>query len=71
MPVGLTLAMSALLVGFERFVEWRFGTVGAIGLTTLLVGLKAQNVTCMTIGGLALAVLLLQSAEPVRPAAGQ
>ncbi|MFC8825024.1 hypothetical protein ACFT9I_06655 [Streptomyces sp. NPDC057137] len=50
------------LIGFafEQFVQWKYGTVGALALLLLVVGLKIKNSTCAGIGSIVLALLAMQ-----------
>jgi hypothetical protein len=57
MPVALALASALVVVALQRFVEWRYGTMGAVGLLFLTVGLKANNHTCSSIGAVILALM--------------
>ncbi|MCP3821073.1 hypothetical protein NLX86_24145 [Streptomyces sp. A3M-1-3] len=58
---AIALLATLLVIGFEQLVEWRYGTVGIIGLFLLAVGVKAKNPTCAGIGA---AVLAVQVAGP-------
>ena len=57
MPVALALVSALAVVAFQRFVEWRYGTLGIVGLLFLTIGLKANNHTCSSIGAVILAVM--------------
>ncbi|NGN64088.1 hypothetical protein G5C51_09250 [Streptomyces sp. A7024] len=59
MPV-FGLAMAALVVGFEWFVQASFGPVGVVALVFLAVGLKAGHTACSCVGAAMLAVLVAQ-----------
>lgn len=58
MPV-FALALAAVVIGFERLVEWQFGPLGVIGCVLLSVGVKAKNVTCSCIGAVVLTMLIV------------
>ena len=58
MPL-FALGLAALVIGFERLVEWRFGALGAIGFVLLSVGVKSKNVTCSCIGAVVLTMLIV------------
>ncbi|ANH92187.1 MULTISPECIES: hypothetical protein [unclassified Streptomyces] len=57
MPV-LALVSAVLAVGFEQFVQWRYGAAGMVGLVLLTVGTKAKNHTVSSAGAVLLALLL-------------
>ncbi|UUU32919.1 hypothetical protein JIX56_25270 [Streptomyces sp. CA-210063] len=57
MPAAIALVSALVVVAFQRFVEWRFGTMGIIGLLFLTIGLKANNHTCSSIGAVILALM--------------
>ncbi|MEV8286814.1 MULTISPECIES: hypothetical protein [Streptomyces] len=50
------------LIGFafEQFVQWKYGTVGALALLLLVVGLKIKNAACAGTGSIVLALLAMQ-----------
>ncbi|MGW5868930.1 hypothetical protein ACWFRJ_43080 [Streptomyces sp. NPDC055239] len=54
----LTLLISLSTVGFEQFVQWRYGTTGIVGLLFLTVGIKTKSHTCSSIGAVVLALVL-------------
>ncbi|WP_419996106.1 hypothetical protein [Streptomyces boninensis] len=54
------LAVAALVVGFEWFVQTSFGPAGAVALALLAVGVKAKHVPCSCVGAAMLAVLVSQ-----------
>lgn len=54
----LALLAAVSVVTFEQFVQWRYGTVGIIGLLLLTVGIKAKNPTCSSIGAVVLALTM-------------
>ncbi|MEV6649012.1 hypothetical protein [Streptomyces sp. NPDC051219] len=58
---AIALLAALLAIGFEQLIEWRYGTIGVIGLFLLAVGVKAKNPTCAGIGA---AVLAVQVAGP-------
>ncbi|MDX3584519.1 hypothetical protein OG920_21010 [Streptomyces europaeiscabiei] len=57
MPAAIALVSALTFIVFQRFVEWRFGTMGAVGLLFLTIGLKANNHTCSSIGAVILALM--------------
>ncbi|MER6122799.1 hypothetical protein ABT173_08950 [Streptomyces sp. NPDC001795] len=59
---AIALLSAVFVVGFEQFVQWRYGTMGIIGLLLLTVGIKAKNPTCSSIGAVVLAVMVAQPA---------
>jgi hypothetical protein len=44
--------MPLLTLVVEQYVQWRFGGVAAIGFLLVTIGLKAENATCASIGGI-------------------
>jgi hypothetical protein len=54
---AIALLSTIAVVAFEQTVEWRYGTMGIVGLLFLTVGLKARNHTCSSIGAVILALL--------------
>ena len=58
MPV-YALALAALALGFEKFMESHFGLLGVIGVLMLTVGYRERNVTCGCIGAVMLTMLVL------------
>ncbi|MGI5398090.1 hypothetical protein ACQEVG_01260 [Streptomyces sp. CA-135486] len=46
--------MPLITLVLEQYVQWRLGFMAALGLTLLTVGVKAENPTCASIGGLLL-----------------
>lgn len=58
MPVLLLLS-TAFVLGFEKFVEWRYGTPGAIGILLIAIGAKAKNAACAGVGVTVLALQVL------------
>ncbi|KUJ53601.1 hypothetical protein PV336_36075 [Streptomyces sp. MI02-2A] len=55
--------LSALFVaGFDQFVQWKYGTMGIIGLLLLTVGIKAKSPTCSSVGAVVLALMVAQPA---------
>lgn len=57
MPV-LALLSALLVVGFEQFVQWRYGTMGLVGLLLLTIGIKAKSPMCSSIGAVVLALMV-------------
>lgn len=57
---AFAITMAGLLVGFEYFVQSKLGAAGVVGLTLLVIGVKAKNVTLSCIGATVLALLVPQ-----------
>ncbi|MFD9860874.1 hypothetical protein [Streptomyces alboflavus] len=57
MPAVALLA-AVFAVTIEQFVQWKYGTLGIIGLLLLTVGVKAKNPTCSSIGAVVLALMV-------------
>jgi hypothetical protein len=53
MPV---LALSAFLI--DQFVQWRYGTAGALAVGIVSLGHKARNTTSTCIGLIVIALLI-------------
>ncbi|MFD3513597.1 hypothetical protein [Streptomyces sp. NPDC058657] len=58
MPVLLLLS-TAFVLGFEKFVEWRYGTPGAIGVLLIAIGIKSRHPACAAVGVTVLALQVL------------
>ncbi|MEU9189646.1 hypothetical protein AB0D14_34910 [Streptomyces sp. NPDC048484] len=54
---AIALLSTLLVVGFEQFVQWRYGPCGVVGLLLLTVGLKIKSPACSSIGAIALALM--------------
>ncbi|BCL29013.1 hypothetical protein ACFFS2_06185 [Streptomyces aurantiacus] len=54
---AIALLSALFVVGFEQFVEWRYGPSGAVGLLLLTVGLKVKSPTCSSVGAVVLALM--------------
>ncbi|EGX59438.1 hypothetical protein SZN_12568 [Streptomyces zinciresistens K42] len=52
------LAVAALVIGFEQFVQWTYGPMGIIAFLALSLGLKARNGLLGGIGAVILVMLL-------------
>ncbi|MFJ8362252.1 hypothetical protein ACU639_17010 [Streptomyces cynarae] len=59
---ALALLSALFVVGFDQFVQWKYGTMGIIGLMLLTVGIKANSPACSSIGAVVLALLVAQPA---------
>ncbi|MFE0329380.1 hypothetical protein ACFW08_21830 [Streptomyces sp. NPDC058960] len=59
---ALTFLSALFVVGFDQFVQWKYGTMGIIGLMLLTVGIKANSPACSSIGAVVLALLVAQPA---------
>ncbi|WP_151485083.1 hypothetical protein [Streptomyces albicerus] len=57
MPAIAFLA-AVFVVGFEQFVELRYGPSGVVGLLLLTIGIKAKSPTCSSIGAVVLALMV-------------
>ncbi|WP_282795331.1 hypothetical protein [Streptomyces sp. CC224B] len=57
MPV-IALLAAVLAVSAEQLVQWKYGTLGIVGLTLLTVGVKARNATCSSLGAAVLALMV-------------
>lgn len=60
---ALALLSALFVVGFEQFIEWRYGPSGVVGLLLLTVGLKAGSPTCSSVGAVVLALMFAGSAR--------
>ncbi len=47
---AIALLSALFVVGFDQFVQWKYGTMGIIGLLLLTVGIKAKSPTCSSVG---------------------
>lgn len=45
---------------FEQFMQWRWGTMGMVAATVVLIGHKSRNNTCLCLGGVLVVLLLLR-----------
>ncbi|WP_030686668.1 hypothetical protein [Streptomyces sp. NRRL B-1347] len=54
--IALLAAVFAVVV--EQLVQWKYGTLGIVGLLLLTVGAKARNTTCSSLGALVLALMV-------------
>ncbi|MFE9649487.1 hypothetical protein ACFYO0_36335 [Streptomyces sp. NPDC006365] len=61
MPLIATLAIAALIIGFEQFVQLKFGAMGVIAFVALSIGIKAKNTFIGGIGAVILVMLLTQA----------
>lgn len=61
MPLIVTLAIAALIIGFEQFVQLKFGAMGLIAFVALSIGIKAKNTFIGGIGAVILVLLLTQT----------
>ncbi|MFB7498940.1 hypothetical protein ACFC09_30365 [Streptomyces sp. NPDC056161] len=55
---ALALISAVFVVGFEQFVQWKYGAVGLVGLLLLTIGVKADNPAVSSAGAVLLAVLV-------------
>ena len=55
--------LSALFVeGSQQYIQWKYGTMGIVGLLLVSIGIKAKSPTCSSIGAVVLALLVAQPA---------
>jgi len=54
---AIALLSAIAVVAFQQLVEWRYGTMGIVGLVFLSIGLKTRNHTCSSIGAVILALM--------------
>jgi hypothetical protein len=59
---ALALLSALFVVCFDQFVQWKYGTMGMIGLLLLTVGVKAKSPTCSSVGAMVLALTVTQPA---------
>ncbi|GAA3847586.1 hypothetical protein ACWDR2_00315 [Streptomyces sp. NPDC003631] len=59
---AIALLSALFVVGFDQFVQWKYGTMGIIGLLLLTVGIKAKSPTCSSVGAVVLALMVAQPA---------
>ncbi|MGW2073466.1 hypothetical protein ACWCPK_34370 [Streptomyces sp. NPDC001953] len=59
---AMALLSALFVVGFDQFVQWKYGTMGIIGLLLLTVGIKAKSPTCSSVGAVVLALMVAQPA---------
>ncbi|MGA4841075.1 hypothetical protein [Streptomyces sp. G45] len=55
---AIALLAAVFTVTVEQFVQWKYGTLGIVGLVLLTVGVKARNTTCSSLGAFVLALLV-------------
>ncbi|GHH46361.1 hypothetical protein [Streptomyces candidus] len=58
---ALLLLSAAVVLGFEKFVDWHYGAPGAIGVLLICIGVKARSPACAGVGA---TVLTLQVIGP-------
>ncbi|MDN0194255.1 hypothetical protein [Streptomyces sp. S.PNR 29] len=61
------MSVKALVFGiagatFERLLQWKYGAAGILWLVLLVIGIKARNHTCSSIGAVALALMVSRPA---------
>ena len=59
---ALAFLSALFVVGFDQVVQWKYGTMGIIGLMLLTVGIKANSPACSSVGAVVLALLVAQPA---------
>ncbi|MGW9022862.1 hypothetical protein ACWGQ5_01220 [Streptomyces sp. NPDC055722] len=59
---ALALLSALFVVCFDQFAQWKYGTMGMIGLLLLTVGVKAKSPTCSSVGAVVLALTVTQPA---------
>lgn len=55
---ALALLSAILVVGTEQLLQWRYGTMGVVGLLLLTVGLKAKSPALSSVGAVVLALMV-------------
>lgn len=55
MPVLLLLA-AIVVIGFEKFAEWQYGALAAVGLLLIGIGVKARSPACAGVGAVVIAM---------------
>ncbi|MFH8794777.1 MULTISPECIES: hypothetical protein [Streptomyces] len=55
---AIALLAAVFAVTVEQIVQWKYGTLGIVGLLLLTVGVKAKNPTCSSIGAAVLALMV-------------
>jgi hypothetical protein len=55
---ALALLSAVFVAGLDQLVQWKYGTVGIVGMLLLTVGIKAKNPTISSVGAVMLAMLL-------------
>ncbi|MGW3624554.1 hypothetical protein [Streptomyces sp. NPDC000880] len=45
----------------EQYVQWRFGIVAALGFALVTIGLKVENATCTSVGGILVVLPAVQA----------
>ncbi|GAA3488657.1 hypothetical protein [Streptomyces cremeus] len=56
---ALLLLSAVFVIGFERFVEWRYGAPGSIGVLLICIGAKAKSPACAGVGATLLTLAVL------------
>jgi hypothetical protein len=59
---ALALLSALFVVGVDQFVQWRYGTLGIVGLLLITVGIKAKSPACSSVGAVVLAMTVAQPA---------
>jgi hypothetical protein len=59
---AIALLSAVFVVGFEQFVQWKYGTMGIVGLLLISIGIKANSPACSSIGAVVLALMVAQPA---------
>jgi hypothetical protein len=54
---AIAILSAVFVVGFEQFVEWRYGPSAVVGLLLLTIGIKAKSPTCSSVGAVILALM--------------
>ncbi|MEV0225779.1 hypothetical protein [Streptomyces sp. NPDC050704] len=55
---AIAVLSAVFVVGFEQFVEWRYGPSGIVGLLLLTIGVRTKSPTCSSIGAVVLALMV-------------
>jgi hypothetical protein len=56
------LVFGTVVATFEQLFQWKYGAAGIVALLLLVIGIKARNHTCSSIGAVALALMVSRPA---------
>ncbi|MFC3573206.1 hypothetical protein ACFOZ0_07920 [Streptomyces yaanensis] len=59
---AIAFLSAVFVVGFDQFVQWRYGPMGIVGLLLLTIGIKANSPACSSVGAVVLALMVAQPA---------
>jgi hypothetical protein len=57
---AIALLSALFVVGSEQFIQWKYGTMGIVGLLLISIGIKTKSPACSSIGAVVLALLVTQ-----------